>query len=146
MPSQGESDMAKAGTGPLRQPKILVVDDDLALLRMLEKLMSPIGKVTCATDGQEALDFLTEGVMPDLIITDLMMPRMDGLQLVDELRSNSKFKNIPVIMLTAKGTPKDVITGINKGARHYLVKPFKNKDLVKKVATVLNRKDLIYSV
>ncbi len=135
-----------AGTGPIRQPKILVVDDDLALLRMLDKLMSKIGEVTCATDGQEALDFLLEGVMPDIIITDLMMPRMDGLELVEKLQGNSKFKHIPIIMLTAKGTPKDVITGINKGARHYLVKPFKTMDLVKKVATLLNRKDLIYNV
>jgi DNA-binding response OmpR family regulator len=134
-----------AGTGPIRQPKILVVDDDLALLRMLDKIMSKIGEVTCATDGQEALDLLLEGVMPDIIITDLMMPRIDGLQLVEQLQGNPKLKHIPVIMLTAKGTPRDVITGINKGARHYVVKPFKTQDLIKKVATLLNRKDLIYT-
>jgi len=123
-----------------------VVDDDLALLRMLDKLMSKMGEVTCATDGQEALDYLLEGGAPDIIVTDLMMPKMDGLELVEKLQGDPRFKHIPVIMLTAKGTPKDVITGINKGARHYLVKPFKTQDLIKKVATLLNRKDLIYNV
>jgi adenylate cyclase len=134
-----------AGIGPVRKPKILVVDDDAALLRMVEKVMSKVGEVTCASDGQEALDRLLEGLAPDIIITDLMMPRMDGLQLVEQLQKDNKLKHIPVIMLTAKGTPKDVITGINKGARHYIVKPFKTQDLIKKVATLLNRKDLIYS-
>ena len=136
--------MVISGTGPLRRPRILVVDDDQALLRMLDKIMSKVGDVVCAKDGQEAFDRLLAGDIPDIIITDLMMPRMDGMQLCAQIQGHPKLKSIPVIMLTAKGTPKDVIAGINQGARHYVVKPFKTQDLIKKVATVLGRKDLMY--
>jgi DNA-binding response OmpR family regulator len=136
--------VAIPGPGRARTPTILAVDDDRALLRMIKTLLSKVGEVTTANDGQEALDLIKEGFIPDLIVTDLMMPRVDGMQLCEELKNLPRASNVPVIMLTAKGTPKDVVTGINVGARHYIVKPFKTNELLKKVAKVLGRTDLIF--
>lgn len=121
-------------------PKILVVEDDADLRHMIKTMLTATGEVTTACDGTEALALLNGGLDPDVIVSDMMMPRMDGLQLVTEIRANPKFTNIPVIVLTAKGTPRDVISGINAGARHYLTKPFKASDLIDKVTKSLRRR------
>lgn len=123
-----------------RMPKILVVEDDADLRHMIKTMLTATGEVTTACDGTEALALLNGGLDPDVIVSDMMMPRMDGLQLVTEIRANPKFTNIPVIVLTAKGTPRDVISGINAGARHYLTKPFKASDLIDKVTKSLRRR------
>jgi DNA-binding response OmpR family regulator len=87
----------------------------------------------------EAYQYLTGGQQPAprLIVTDVMMPRLDGMQLVARLRAEPRLAAIPVIMLTAKGTPRDVIQGINSGVRHYITKPFKQDDLLSKVKKTL---------
>lgn len=121
-------------------PDILIVDDDLALLNMIETMLSQIGKVTRATDGMEALELIQRGLRPDVIVTDLMMPRVDGIKLCEQVKKNPQTSKIPVIMLTAKGTPRNVIEGINVGARHYITKPFKTEELVSKVKKSLGMK------
>ncbi len=123
-----------------RLPKILVVEDDNDLRRMIKTMLASVGEVTTAVDGSEAITLLNNNLDPDVIVTDLMMPRMDGLQLVKEIRANPKIANIPVIVLTAKGTPMDVISGINAGARHYLTKPFKASELIDKVTKSLRKR------
>lgn len=123
-----------------RLPKILVVEDDADLRHMIKAMLTATGEVTTAGDGTEAITLLNGGLDPDVIVSDMMMPRMDGLQLVKEIRANPKFTNIPVIVLTAKGTPLDVISGINAGARHYLTKPFKAAELIDKVTKSLRRR------
>lgn len=123
-----------------RLPKILVVEDDTDLRRMIKTMLASVGEVTTAVDGTEAITLLNNNLDPDVIVTDLMMPRMDGLQLVKEIRANPKIANIPVIVLTAKGTPMDVISGINAGARHYLTKPFKASELIDKVTKSLRKR------
>lgn len=122
---------------PKENPKILVVDDDLTLLRMIETMLSQVGNVTCATDGMEALEIIKKGFHPDLIVTDIMMPRVDGLKLCEQIKKSPQTSKIPVIMLTAKGMPKDVIAGIKFGARHYITKPFKSEQLLDKVMKAL---------
>ena len=99
-------------------PKILVVEDDGDLLHMIKTMLQAVGEVTLARDGQEALDLLKNGFRPDVIVTDLMMPRMDGLTLAKTLKGDPNVGNIPLVMLTAKSGPMDMITGINAGARH----------------------------
>jgi len=119
-------------------PKILVVEDDADLLHMIKTMLQTIGEVTLARDGQEALDLLKNSFRPDVIVTDLMMPRMDGLTLAKTLKGDPNVGNIPLVMLTAKSGPMDMITGINAGARHYVTKPFKAADLIDKVKKALN--------
>jgi CheY-like chemotaxis protein len=118
-------------------PKILVVEDDADLLVMIKTMLTTVGEVTLARDGQEALDLLKNGFRPDVIVTDLMMPRMDGLTLAKTLKGDPNVGNIPLVMLTAKSGPMDMITGINAGARHYVTKPFKAADLIDKVKKAL---------
>lgn len=118
-------------------PKILVVEDDADLLHMIKTMLATIGEVTLAKDGMEALDLLKTGFKPDVIVTDLMMPRMDGLTLAKTLKDDPNLGNLPLVMLTAKSGPMDMITGINAGARHYVTKPFKAADLIDKVKKAL---------
>jgi len=120
------------------RPRILVVEDDEDLLRMMYRLLGSVGDVAMAADGEHALQILLHGDPPDLVVTDLMMPRKDGLSLVKDMKANEKLKNVPAIILTAKSGPRDVIAGINSGARHYLTKPFKPDELIAKVKKVLN--------
>jgi CheY-like chemotaxis protein len=122
------------------RPKILVVEDDADLRRMLSYLLGPIGDVTLAVDGVDAVTRLQSGLVPDVIVTDIMMPRMDGLQLTEKIKSNPVLARIPVVMLTARTGPKDVVAGINAGARHYVTKPFKADELVGKVRKALSVK------
>lgn len=118
-------------------PKILIVEDDADLLQMIKTMLQSVGEITLARDGQEALDLLKSGFRPNVIVTDLMMPRVDGLTLAKTLKNDPNAGNIPVVMLTAKAGPMDMITGINAGARHYVTKPFKAADLVDKVRKAL---------
>jgi CheY-like chemotaxis protein len=118
-------------------PKILVVEDDADLLVMMKTMLKSVGEVTLAKDGQEAYDLLRQGFRPDVIVTDVMMPRMDGITLAKTLKKDPSIGNIPLVMLTAKSGPLDMITGINAGARHYITKPFKAADLIDKVKKAL---------
>jgi CheY-like chemotaxis protein len=118
-------------------PKILVVEDDQDLLQMIKTMLQAVGEITLARDGQEALDLLKSGFRPNVIVTDLMMPRIDGLTLAKTLKNDPNIGNIPLVMLTAKSGPMDMITGINAGARHYVTKPFKAADLIDKVKKAL---------
>ena len=120
-------------------PKILVCEDDGDLLQMIKTMLQAVGEVTLARDGQEALELIKNGFRPDVIVTDLMMPRMDGLTLAKTLKGDPNVGNIPLVMLTAKSGPMDMITGINAGARHYVTKPFKAADLIDKVKKALNK-------
>lgn len=120
--------------------RILVVEDDHDLLRMLQKMLSPVGQIETATDGETALEQVRSGTPPDLIVTDLMMPRMDGLTFARALKQTERTAGIPIVMLTAKNQPLDVVAGINAGARHYVTKPFKQEELLEKVKRALGEK------
>lgn len=124
---------------PAARPRILVAEDDPDLLRMLEHVMRAIGDVVTATDGQDALEKAKAG-RPDVIVTDVMMPRMDGVTLARQLKQSPHLANVPVVMLTARTGPRDVIAGINAGARFYVTKPFKTEELVAKVRKALGAK------
>ncbi len=121
-----------------RVPLILIVEDDTELLKMLGRMLSELAEVELARDGMEAVEKLRTGINPDLVITDLMMPRMDGLTLAKQLKQEPQTKKTPVIMLTAKNGARDVVAGINAGARSYITKPFKHEELLSKVRSVLN--------
>ena len=116
--------------------KVLIVDDDLTLLRgMQDSLEDEEYHVVTARDGQEALR-LVYSERPDLIILDVMMPRLDGWQVCQRVREMS---DVPIIILTAKTEKKHIIKGLDLGADDYLVKPFDAEELLARVRAALRR-------
>jgi diguanylate cyclase (GGDEF)-like protein len=122
-----------------RPDLILVVDDDEDIARFVEFNLRLHGfEVIIASDGQEALE-LIERQRPDLAVVDLMMPRIDGLELTRRLRADPMTSALPVIMLTAKGMTVDKVHGLTAGADDYLVKPFDTAELIARVSSTLRR-------
>ena len=118
----------------------MVVEDDAAIRDMLVRSLGTNYCVYESSDGQIALEALTRLKPPDLIIMDVMMPRMDGWTLASKIKAESRLKNVPLIFLTGRDAPKDVVQGINAGARHYLTKPFKIQTLLEKVGKAIGEK------
>lgn len=123
--------MSVADNVPLK--RIVVAEDDPAISGMLEKVLSQFYDVVVTADGPAALAAAGLTPRPDLLLLDVMMPGMDGHAVAAEVRKLPGLKAIPIIFLTAKAGPADVIKGIQSGARHYVTKPFKIDDLVSKV-------------
>lgn len=118
---------------------IWCVDDDNTIREIEVYTLEQTGyKARGFSDGISMLEALKQEI-PELIILDIMMPGMDGIEVLRSLRSESKYKNIPVIMATAKGTEMDKIGGLNSGADDYLVKPFGVMEMVARVKAVLRR-------
>ena len=118
---------------------IWCVDDDSTIREIEVYTLEQTGfEARGFSDGISVLEALkTE--LPDLIVLDIMMPGMDGLEVLRKLRAEEEYKNIPVIMATAKGTEMDKIGGLNSGADDYLVKPFGVMEMVARVNAVLRR-------
>jgi len=118
---------------------ILLVDDELTIQKMVSIMLRHAGyEVTIASDGVDALARVAEAT-PDLIISDVMMPNMDGFELLRRLRADPATKAIPIIMLTAKGTSDDIVSGLNWGADDYLPKPFETAVLLARVSAKVER-------
>ncbi|MBO7519176.1 MAG: response regulator transcription factor [Clostridia bacterium] len=116
--------------------KILIVDDDSNICELLRMYFNKDGFDTAiAADGEEALDLVLK-YKPDLILLDIMMPRLDGWQVCREVR---KISEVPIIMLTAKGEVFDKILGLELGADDYISKPFDTKEVLARVKAVLRR-------
>jgi two-component system phosphate regulon response regulator PhoB len=121
--------------------KILVIEDEEDILALIRYNLSREGfEVREALAGEEALKmiFLDQ---PDLILLDLMLPGMDGIELCRTLKHDAKIKHIPVIMVTAKGEEQDIVKGLGIGADDYITKPFSPKVLVARIRAALRRKD-----
>lgn len=122
--------------------KVMVADDERVVRRMVTAKLSGLGcSVSEASDGQEALDALQDGDAPDLLITDNLMPRLNGLQLVRTLRESEDpgLSGLPIIMLTSRQGEQDVIEGLESGLDDYVIKPFSPDELAARVRTVLWR-------
>lgn len=120
--------------------KIIVADDDRIVRRIVVAKLSGLGyEVREAEDGQEALDLLEGGDVPDLLITDSLMPRLNGLELVRSIRKSPDLSTLPVIMLTSRQSERDIIEGLESGLDDYVTKPFSPDELVARVRTVLWR-------
>ena len=116
--------------------KVLVVDDDVKTVELVKLYLNRDGyKVLTAYDGVEALRLAREN-HPDLIVLDLMLPGMDGLEVCRTLRRES---DVPIVMLTARTTEQDRLTGLDLGADDYITKPFSPKELAARVRAVLRR-------
>jgi two-component system phosphate regulon response regulator PhoB len=120
--------------------RVLVVDDEEDLLELVTYNLSREGyRVTGVTTGEEALAHAI-GHCPDLIILDLLLPNVDGLEVCRRLKSDSKTRAIPVLMLTAKTEEADVVTGLELGADDYMTKPFSPRVLLARVKALLRRR------
>lgn len=121
--------------------RILVVDDEIYIVHILDFSLGMEGyEVVTALDGEEALKKATEN-RPDLIVLDIMMPKMDGYETCKALKSDERTKDIPVILLSAKGRNVDMQTGYDVGADEYITKPFSPRKLVDRINTMLGHND-----
>jgi DNA-binding NarL/FixJ family response regulator len=119
--------------------QLLLIDDDPNLILLVKDYLEFRGyQVTTAENGREALD-LIEGQVPDMIICDVMMPEMDGYELVKHIRQDNRTNRIPVLFLSAKGQSYDRVKGLTEGADVYMVKPFEPEELVAQVESSLNQ-------
>lgn len=119
--------------------KILVVDDEELILELLRFNLEKEGYQVCvAKTGQEALERV-EKELPDLLVLDVMLPGMDGLEVCRVLRLNPRFQQIPIIMLTAKGEEIDTVLGLELGADDYMTKPFSPRELLARIKARLRR-------
>ena len=121
------------------RPAVLVVEDEAALLTLLRYNLEKEGfAVTEARDGEEALLQLKEQT-PDAVLLDWMLPRISGLELCRQIRRSPAWREIPIIMLTARGEEGDRVRGLDSGADDYVVKPFSTGELVARLRAVIRR-------
>jgi two-component system phosphate regulon response regulator PhoB len=121
------------------QPRVLVVDDEAAIREMIQYALERAKMdVLTAADAQEALLRISEA-RPDIILMDWMMPGVSGVELTRRLRKDSYTEDIPIIMLTAKVTEDDKVTGLEAGTDDYVIKPFSPRELLARIRAVLRR-------
>jgi signal transduction histidine kinase len=125
----------------LRRWSVLVIDDTPDVIRVVHLALRQEFKVLTAPDGFKGLD-LARRERPNLIITDLMMPGMDGYQVVEQLKADPLTAHIPVIMLTARGTTDDRVQGLKSGVNAYLTKPFSPRELITTARSLLQEREL----
>ena len=130
--------MAKSRVGT--RERILVVDDEEDLLELVNYNLSKEGyRVSCVATGEEALAEARKS-LPELIVLDLLLPTVDGLEVCRLLKGDSKTQHIPIIMLTAKSEEADIVSGLELGADDYLTKPFSPRVLLARIKALLRRK------
>lgn len=122
-----------------KKVRVLVVDDEPAIREMIRFALNKSGmKVWCAESGREAIDKINEK-KPDILLLDWMMPNLSGTQLTRHLRKNPLTSNIPIIMLTARVSEDDKVSGLNSGVDDYITKPFSPRELVARIHAVIRR-------
>ena len=121
------------------KPSVLVVEDEESLATLLQYNLDKEGlQVALATDGEEALLLIDES-LPDLVVLDWMLPKVSGVEVCRRLRARPETRNLPIILLTARGEESDRIRGLDTGADDYIVKPFSMSELAARIRAVLRR-------
>jgi adenylate cyclase len=122
--------------------RILIVDDTPANIEILQMRLAAHGyEIITAGDGEEALEVIGEQ-RPDLILLDIMMPKIDGIEVCRRVKADDALPFIPIILITSKADPKDIVTGLEAGAEEYLTKPVEHTALVARVKSMLRIKEL----
>jgi two-component system phosphate regulon response regulator PhoB len=125
----------------MTKQNILVVDDEEDILELLRFNLAQEGyHVSCASTGEEAVS-LARTERPDLILLDLMLPGIDGLEVARRLKADPLTRSVPIVMLTARGEEADIVIGLELGAEDYITKPFSRKILAARLRAVLRRKE-----
>lgn len=129
---------ARPGMNPARHPmhRILAIDDDPMMRKLILEMLGSRYEVFTSSHGLEIPRLMTE-FSPDLVIMDVMMPWIDGLQLCRSLKSNPAWKRVPIIFVTGRKKPADVELGLHQGADAYLTKPFSMVDLIQNIRILL---------
>jgi two-component system, OmpR family, alkaline phosphatase synthesis response regulator PhoP len=127
------------GGAAIGMARILIVEDEANIFKLVRFRLNHLGhEVLWVQDGGQALE-AARGQSPDLILLDIMIPVMDGFQVLEKLKADPETRLIPVIMLTARGHEQDVGGGLTRGADDYVVKPFNFPELIERVNTALTR-------
>jgi two-component system sensor histidine kinase/response regulator len=127
--------MKEANTGLYKRARILIVDDNPTNIELLKQILGDKGyEVMVALSGEAALKLVSD-IKPNLILLDVMMPGIDGYDTCKELKSNDKTKEIPVIFITAKTEPSDIVKGFAVGGVDYVTKPLQIEELIARVDT-----------
>lgn len=119
--------------------KILVVDDKTSISNLIVQFLKKDFDVETREDGLEALAWLQEGNIPDLILTDLQMPNLDGMGLITHVKASGYFADIPIIVLSSLDSSNDRIKCLKLGAEDYMVKPFNPEELLIRIERILSR-------
>ncbi len=120
--------------------KILVIDDELSIRLLLENFLSKSYEVVTKNDGMEALKWMEDGNMPDLIVADIQMPNLDGYEFIKNVRTSGFFKEIPMIMLSGIESSQEKVKCLKLGANDYMIKPFNPEELSIRIEILLSRK------
>jgi two-component system alkaline phosphatase synthesis response regulator PhoP len=127
----------------MSRERILVVEDEEDIQELVRYTLTRDGyQPTCVSTGEEGLR-IAKKELPELILLDLMLPGMDGLEVARILKTEPKTRNIPIVMLTAKGEEVDVVAGLELGADDYITKPFSPRVMIARVRAVLRRKSRV---
>jgi DNA-binding response OmpR family regulator len=119
--------------------RILIVEDEANIVKLISVRLERLGHtISAAANGVAALDTARQ-ISPDLILLDVMIPELNGFQVLQRLKADPATEPIPVLMLTARGHEHDVVAGLEGGAEDYIVKPFSFPELIARVSTVLAR-------
>ena len=125
----------------MARESVLVVDDEREILELLKYNLDKEGySVTVVESGEDALA-ATRTKMPDIVVLDLMLPGVDGLEVCRRLKTDDRTRGIPIVMLTAKGSEADIVAGLELGAADYITKPFSPRVLTARIRAVLRRGD-----
>lgn len=126
--------------------QILAVDDDASIRELLEFLLRDEFEVVTKKDGMEAMLWLSMGNIPDLIITDIDMPRLNGYEFFKNVRRSGFYRDIPIMVLSGLENSKLIITCLQQGADHYILKPFNPESLFSKINRIFTEADVSASV
>jgi len=123
----------------MNKKTLLALDDELSILKILYFYFAKTYHVVSKTDGKAALEWMQQGQLPDIIIADINMPDMNGMEFIAQIRNSGFFKDIPLIMLSGNEGTSDKIKCLKAGADDYLVKPFNPEELEARIDNILRR-------
>lgn len=118
---------------------LLALDDEVSILKILDFYFGKTFNVVAKQNGKEALEWMQQGVIPDVIIADVNMPELNGIDFIKQIRSSGFFKEIPLIMLSGNEGSADKIKCLKAGADDYLVKPFNPEELAARIDNIFRR-------
>ena len=120
------------------QPSVLVVEDDVHIAHVLSFMLERQGyRVTHVADGRAAVQHVTAEPAPDLVLLDVMLPYVDGFEIVGLIRAQAGWEAVPVLMLTAKNTERDTVRALDAGANDFIIKPFQPQELLARLRRFL---------